>query len=135
MKIIVCLDDKDGMLFNGRRQSMDRNLRKRILQMTKGNTLWMNEYTAQQFDELESHVAVNEDFLELAQDDDFCFLENLDISPYISRINTLIIYRWNRIYPRDVCFPVALYSHLNKVRSCDFAGSSHDSITEEVYLL
>ena len=133
MKIIICLDDNNGMLFNGRRQSMDRKLRERICQISRGNTLWMNAFTAQQFDMLEDHVVVNEKFLELAQENDFCFIENLDISSCVARINTLIIYRWNRIYPNDVSFPVALFAHWKKVEASEFAGSSHDCITEEVY--
>ena len=40
MKVIVCVDDKGGVMFNHRRQSQDRVLRERILGMTAGQTLW-----------------------------------------------------------------------------------------------
>ena len=36
MKIIVCVDNQNGMMFNHRRQSQDRVLRKRILELTGG---------------------------------------------------------------------------------------------------
>ena len=41
MKIIVCVDNQNGMMFNHRRQSQDRVLRKRILELTGGEKLWM----------------------------------------------------------------------------------------------
>ena len=37
MKIIVCVDNQNGMMFNHRRQSQDCVLRKRILELTGGN--------------------------------------------------------------------------------------------------
>ena len=33
MTLIVCLDDKNGMAFNHRRQSQDRLLRRRVLEL------------------------------------------------------------------------------------------------------
>ena len=35
MKLIVCMDDKNGMAFNHRRQSRDRVLAKRIMELTE----------------------------------------------------------------------------------------------------
>lgn len=136
MKIIVCLDNDDGMLFNGRRQSMDAVLRDRVVKTTKGQTLWMNAYSAGQFKDALDNIAVDEYFLERALQDDYCFVENADITFYASEINTVIIYRWNRNYPQDVSFPISLFSDRWKlVSSCDFIGHSHDRITEEVYCL
>ena len=39
MILIVCVDNKNGMLFNRRRQSQDRMLRTRILEMTAQSRL------------------------------------------------------------------------------------------------
>ena len=49
MKIIVCVDNQNGMMFNHRRQSQDRVLRKRIMELTGGKKLWMNAYSQKQF--------------------------------------------------------------------------------------
>ena len=46
MIAIVCLDDENGMLFNGRRQSRDRVVTERIALLAAGKKLWMNEYSA-----------------------------------------------------------------------------------------
>ena len=62
MKIIVCVDNQNGMMFNHRRQSQDRVLRKRILELTGGEKLWMNAYSMGQFpDEAASRIQVTED--------------------------------------------------------------------------
>ena len=45
----------------------------------------------------------------------------------------IILYRWNRVYPADLYFDIDLKNwHIKE--SNDFAGSSHDKITEEVYV-
>lgn len=134
MRIIVCLDDKNGMLFNRRRQSKDSALREHILQMTAGSRLWMNGYSAAQFAEKTDAVEVDESFLEKAGEEDFCFLENADISAYASQVTGVIIYRWNREYPRDTTFPLEWFSAKWKLVSRgDFPGNSHEKIGWEVY--
>lgn len=135
MTLVVCVDDDFGMLFNGRRQSKDRLLRKDLLQTTKGSRLWMNNYSASQFEEAE-RIIVDENFLERTGCNDYCFVENMDITPYILHVTGVIVYRWNRDYPADTFFPVALFKDRWKLCSREeFTGSSHDVITKEVYVL
>ena len=50
MILIACVDDHGGIAFNHRRQSSDSVVRNRILELTTGSRLWMNEYSAKQFD-------------------------------------------------------------------------------------
>ena len=45
MNIIVCLDDKNGMMFNKRRQSQDKLLRSDIKELVKSKILYMNNYS------------------------------------------------------------------------------------------
>lgn len=40
MKLIVCMDDKNGMAFNHRRQSRDRVLAERIMELTENAKLY-----------------------------------------------------------------------------------------------
>lgn len=133
MILIAALDDKNGMMFNHRRQSQDSLLRAHILKQTTDSDLWMNAYSAKQFGECAEKppVHVSESFLTEAGGA-YCFVENVDIAPYMDRIEKIIIYRWNRVYPRDQVFPVDL-SQWKRTSSTDFAGSSHEKITEEVY--
>ena len=43
MKLIICVDDNNGMMFNRRRQSKDREVRHDILAYTMPERIWMNE--------------------------------------------------------------------------------------------
>jgi hypothetical protein len=133
MIVIACVDKKYGMLFNHRRQSQDRLLRARILDLTKGSTLWMNAYSSKQFKEgLPSHVSISDDFLSLAGPRDFCFVENADLTLYQDKITGIILYHWNREYPADQYFSLDMTQYMME-KITDFPGSSHETITEEVY--
>ena len=59
---IVCLDQEDGLLFNGRRQSRDRVVTEKILLMTEGKPLWMSAYSRRIFPE-DAPVCVAEDLV------------------------------------------------------------------------
>ena len=112
MKIIVCVDNQNGMMFNHRRQSQDRVLRKRILELTGGKKLWMNAYSQKQFlqvngnmskeQEQSGQIQADEAFLEKAGPGEYCFVENKDVVPYESRIEEVILCHWNRDYPADM---------------------------------
>ena len=133
MNLIVCLDDRQGMLFNARRQSSDSKLRARMLELVGEHKLWMNGYSARQFFELPLNVCVDEAFLQKAEQADYCFAENAEITEYVPKAEGIVIYRWNRTYPADVHFPVHLLCGFQLVSSTDFAGSSHERITEDMY--
>lgn len=133
MNLIVCIDNNNGMAFHNRRQSQDRVLRGQIFHLIGGHRLWMNSYSRKQFAEtLPTEVCTAEDFLEKAGPDDYCFVENLDLSPYAEQIETLILFRWNREYPADLFFRLDLTSWSLR-ESQDFTGFSHEIITKEIY--
>ena len=135
MIVIACVDKKYGMLFNHRRQSQDRLLRTRILERTEQSRLWMNAYSSKQFKEgLPSHVFESEDFLALAGPNDFCFVEDADLTSYQDKISGIILYHWNRIYPADHYFSLDMTPFMLQ-SIADFSGASHDTITEEVHAL
>ena len=50
MVLIVCLDLNNGMYFNNRRQSRDREVIKDIAFITKNNNLIMTEYSHKLFE-------------------------------------------------------------------------------------
>lgn len=135
MNIIVCLDNSGGMLFNNRRQSQDSCLRKRLLAAVGKQKLWMNAYSFKQFaaENAGDTIQVAEDFLKQAGAEDYCFVENTEMQEFAAQIEKIIIYKWNRDYPADCYFPLAL-ENWKLVQSAEFAGSSHEKITEEVYM-
>lgn len=134
MRVIVCLDDKGGMMFNHRRQSRDRVLIADVLSDLGDNALWISPYSASLFDASRVSLSVSEDFLHQADTNATCFVEDRALMPYGEKIDSVVIYRWNRHYPGDLFCdldPIALGLRLT-ARS-EFAGSSHETITKEIY--
>ena len=132
MNLIVTLDDGNGMTFNHRRQSRDRVLNERILTLCGGH-LTVNAYTAKLFADTDAKLTVDEDPLTLACENDWCFAEDLAIAPFADRIGKLVVFRWNRSYPSDRKFDLSL-ADWKRISQTDFAGSSHEKITEEIYI-
>lgn len=133
MTVIVCLDDKGGMTFGTRRQSKDAVLRDRILNDNMGKRLYMNEYSYKMFSEnTENFALCDNNFLSAAGNGDVCFVENCDILPYADKINKIIVYRWNRVYPATVYFKFP-EGEWRLESTSKIGGSSHD-ITEEIYV-
>lgn len=134
MTLIVCVDDNMGMLFNHRRQSMDVAVRERILRQAEGKHLWMNHYSAKQFSPV-AMINTDESFMIEAAPEDICFAEDCSVAQYEQWLDKIILYKWNRTYPADLHFDIPLAEHgWRMVSTEDFAGNSHEKITEEVYM-
>ena len=52
------------------------------------------------------NITVDEKFLQKAESGDYCFVEDIDVEPYIDYIDELILIRWNRVYPADFYFKI-----------------------------
>lgn len=130
MKVIVCVDDNLGMLFNKRRQSRDAKVIEDISKMTE--KLWIHPFSDKLFSEFSGQVAAAEDFLGKAEQGEFCFVENQKIMPYADEIEQLIVYHWNRKYPSDFKLDVNL-KDWKLAETIEFEGTSHEKITREIY--
>lgn len=135
MKLIIATDDRNGIAFHHKRQSQDRILREEILNLSSDARLWMNTYTYRLFaGDAPAHIRVDESFLEKAAPDDYCFVENLSVKPYADKIESIVVFKWNRKYPGDLFFDIDLADGGWKLEnSKNFAGSSHEKISMEVY--
>lgn len=136
MKIIICIDDKNGMMFNKRRQTKDSAVRKDISEMVTTSRIWMNAYSAKQFysESDRMNIAIDEGFMDKAEND-YCFVENILLKPYISQIQQIIIYYWNRQYPADLFFDIDVKtSDWEMIQQKQFIGTSHDKIRKEIYI-
>ncbi|MBR4288082.1 MAG: ribonuclease Z [Clostridia bacterium] len=129
MILFICIDEKDGMLFGGRRQSKDRALRERMLQLASSSRLFVNFFSAKQFEE--KGFVLSEDPLGEAKEGDFVFLEDLPLPE--KNIEKIVLYQWNRRYPADRFFDRKLLHGRKKTKTTDFVGSSHEKITEEIW--
>ena len=102
MKIFVCLDEKGGMMFNHHRQSRDRILMADMKTSVEASPLLVSPYSEKLVREHGIPCSVHENLLSVSGSDDFCFVEDTDASDYADRIDTVIIYKWNKRYPADV---------------------------------
>lgn len=124
MKLIVCLDDNNGMMFNKRRQSRDKILTENVLEICKGEKLYTNEYSAKLFPENTVEICGN-------PENGYCFAENFIVDE--EYVDEIIVYKWNRLYPADTYFYIDL-ENWNLTETVDFEGSSHEKITRERYV-
>lgn len=124
MKLIICLDDKNGMMFNKRCQSKDVAVTEKIKEIIGNNLLHIHPYSSPIFPE----ATICESFENV---DGFAFIENPDlIIP--EKIQELYIFKWNRHYPSDKKFKMDMSDFVLQSTE-DFAGNSHENITLEVY--
>lgn len=123
MKLIVCLDDENGMSFHHRRLSRDRVINKDILNY---KPLIMNSYSYKMFEDkkdifLEETLPIESDIYQ--------FIENKDINKYV--FDEMIIYYFNKRYPSDIQFHnIDQYDMIDEI---ELEGYSHEVITKRIY--
>lgn len=129
MTVYVCLDDRNGMLFNKRRQSRDAKVLEDIRACIP-EVLTIDPFSEKLIQEAGIPYALAGEVL---SGDAHFFLEARPASEVLPHASTLVIYRWNRHYPADVRFDADL-TGFTLQETCDFAGNSHETITKEVYI-
>ena len=131
MTLYVCLDDRGGLLFNGRRLSRDARLLADMAAMVP-DVLTIDPFSEKLVAAAGIPYALAS--AELPEDAHF-FLENRDPETLLPGAERLVIYRWNRHYPSDVRWEKdpADYGFI-LTETTDFPGSSHEKITKEVYV-
>lgn len=132
MEIIVCLDDNNGMLFNGRRQSRDKEVIADIVNSSEGKKIFISPFSKTLFEACD-RVIIDGDFLEKAENDGVCFIENRSVGGFISKINKITVYNWNRIYPSDFKCDID-FSEFSLADESEFKGNSHEKITKRIYI-
>ena len=93
MIVIVCTEDRGGMLFNNRRVSKDRTVIQKILELSEGKKLWIHPFSEKLFEqEHPENCCVDENFLEKAGEGDICFVENQSLKGMEGQIEKLIVF-------------------------------------------
>ena len=135
MHIILFLDQKDGMIFGNKRQTKDKILMKYIEDVSKGSCLFTNHFSTSLFDNIPSHLIVDDNFLNIAKSEDFCIVENEDIEPYMNKIESIRIYRWDKVYPSTIKFNKDLLKNWKQSFCVElFLGGTHQVIYEEMWV-
>ena len=134
MIVITCVDQKNGLAFNGRRQSRDRMVAVDILRESAGRRLWMPPGSRQLFP-AEAEISVVPDCLDRAGAGELCFAEGRLLGPWADPMEGMILYRWDPVYPADLhldVVPAPPAWHL--VYAGEVKGFSHQKIEKEVYV-
>ena len=127
MTLYICLDDRNGLKFNKRRQSRDAALLEDIRSQIAGN-LRIEPFSEKLIQEAEIPYVLSP---EAAED---YFAEDVPSEELLNQTERLVIYRWNRHYPADVRWDPDLDALGFLLReTADFPGTSHEKITREVY--
>lgn len=129
----VCVDDRNGMLFNKRRLSRDRAQQEDLLALCGSEKLWLHSFSAKLFADYEAQIIVDDCFLQNAGVGEICFVEDQPLQPWLKRLEGVILYRWNRAYPSDQTLDLDLNVFVCKERE-EFPGTSHKTITREIYM-
>ena len=134
VKLIVCIDNKNGIAFNGRRQSQDRAICEDILNMTGTGRLYVSRYSFGLFEKYrDSRVIQSLAPGRSAGSGDFCFAEDMEPESMLSEADMLIVYCWNKLYPADRYFDADI-SGFHITAETEFKGNSHEKITKRVYM-
>lgn len=134
MTLYFCLDDRNGMLFNHRRQSRDIAVMEDIRSRVEGELLIdpLSRVLAEAA-EISYSYAPGEVTQEL-QGSHF-FVEDRVPGDWVGLASSVVIYRWNRHYPADRYFEIDLTAlGFTLSETVDFPGKSHKTITREVYV-
>ena len=130
MILVCCLDKKDGLLFNKRRQSRDRALVENLLATANGAPIHIAPYSAALFT---TGATVSDAPHLCAGAGEYYFYEGISVLPDRERIEGVILYLWNREYPADVRFDRGILAAMRCRSREHFVGTSHEKITKEVY--
>lgn len=129
MKVIVCIDDNKGILFNNRRVSKDKVILEDIF--SDNEKVFINSFSKALFEDYEEKIIIDENFLENAEDDDVCFVENVELTAFEDKIDEIVVYNFNRDYPSDFKLDID-YEDYELIDSIEFKGYSHEVITKEI---
>ena len=131
VKVIICIDDDYGILFNNRRVSRDKSLIQWIENYVGNKHIWMRPYSKELFDGYDN-IKISDNYLEEAESDDYCFAEDNEIFNHIGWIDDVLLCKWNRRYPSDIKFQISLLdSSWSMSVIAEFSGTSHKKITIE----
>jgi len=130
MHLVLCLDQRDGRLFNNRRQSSDRCVRQDLLKHIGTCRLVADRYTADQFEKGQKARILTDT---APGNQDYYFLERGEVLPLLEKVSSVVIYRWDKVYPADTFLEADALKGFCLQEKTEIAGYSHKVITKEVY--
>ena len=128
MTLYICLDDRNGLRFNKRRQSRDAAVLEDIRSQLSGD-LVIDVFS----EKLIAGAGIP--YVLLPNQPEELFWEDIPTEEMLTACTKAVIYRWNRHYPADVRWdPDLMQRGFSLKETAEFPGKSHEKITREVYV-
>ena len=125
MKLIAAVEDRNGMIFNGRRVSKDKGVISAAENLASNGRLLIDSFSKDLFPD----AVVDDAFLENAGENDYCFVEDRSVLPYADRVSDVYLFFWNRRYPSDLKFDLPM-KNFTLLDITPIKGTSHDSLMQ-----
>ena len=133
MKLVVCLDKNNGISFFGKRQSQDELQRKNLFELIEDKKLYVAKNSYDLYKDYAFNFEIINENTEI--DNDAVFLYEGDyLDKFLSYVDEIICYFWNRDYPFDETFEEHLKNIWKEKEKVEFKGKSHDEITRIRYV-
>lgn len=133
MKLFLCIDDEGGMTFMDRRVSLDGVVTDDIAAIA-GEGLSVFPYSERLFKEAGYSPRVIKTNADAPRGDGSLFIEERSPAAFLDGTDTVVIYKWNRLYPSDLQID---FSPIDEgfvlTESVDMVGVAHEKITRETY--
>lgn len=131
MTLILCLDPKGGMTFNGRRQTLDYEVVADI-SVLGNKKLYISPFSESYF--MGRGAKVVDEPLKDAPSDATVFIEDTDPLPYLDKVEKIIIFRWGEVYPQDCRLSFdPCEKGFKKLGEMKYSTKVHQNIKKEIY--
>lgn len=134
MKLIVCTDDRGGMMFFGKRPARDRFAIDDIIRDAADGRILIAPYSEKLFSEQGGNYLISSDPLGDARDGDTVFIEDRSARAYLEKIDSIVIYSWDLSYPFDKKFDIDPEAEgFELICKSEFPGHAHKAVNKTVY--
>ena len=131
MKLVVCLDENNGIKFFGKRQSQDELQRKNLFELIGNLKLFLTEYSYNLYKDIEFNFEIIDENTEIIKNSVFLY-EGDFLEKFLPSVDEIIVYFWNRDYPFDETFDEFLQDCWKEIETFEFKGKSHEKITRKI---
>ncbi len=134
MKLIVCTDNRGGMMFLKKRPARDKYAIDDIIKDAEKNRILIAPYSEKLFAEQGGKYTISSDPLGDAKDGDIVFLEDRSARDYLWKIDSIVIYSWDLPYPFDKRFDIEPDKEgFHLICETEFPGHAHKVVKKMIY--
>lgn len=134
MRLIVIIDENNGLSFNNRRQTQDSFLIKHMIEIAEreSSIIWIKDRSKDLFEGYSNVQILDVDCFSIPAGD-FIFLEDGDANEVAMASDVIYLYQWDKTYPSDEVFVFTnqLLNAFDVVESEEIEGEYHSIYFEK----